>query len=264
METNLVSSGCSLVEELIVEPGTRAEYESLAHYHYRDAALGPVAAIFTIRHCGVAAAMYGRDPLGVLVATMPAANLALRTIATGGRLRRADRREELRAVNASVRCIARVIVEPAYRGIGIGTRLVREAIARLPVPFVEALAVMGLVHPIFERAGMAAFHGPTPPRCVRLTGALEALGIDERMRLDPDTAHERIETLNTHDRGRIDAEFHRFLGPYGKRRRMADGRERTRFVLSHLTERPVYYLHEKTGENFQRARTVGRSFQSVV
>jgi GNAT superfamily N-acetyltransferase len=241
METNL----CTLAEELVVEPGTRAEYQSLAHYHYRDAALGPVAAIFTIRHRGVAAAMYGRQPLGVLVATMPAANLALRTIATGGRLRRANRREELRAINASVRCIARVIVEPAYRGVGIGTRLVREAIERLPVPFVETLAVMGHVHPIFERAGMTAFHGPTPPRCVRLTGALESLEIDERMRLDPDAAHEHIETLNAHDREHIAAEFRRFLGPYGKRRRMTYGPERTRFVLSHLTERPVYYLHEK-------------------
>lgn len=236
---------CTLAEELIVEVGTRVEYKSLAHYHYREAALGPVAAIFTIRHRGVAAAMYGRQPLGVLVATMPTANLALRTIATGGRLRRTDRREELRAVNASVRCIARVIVEPAYRGVGIGTRLVREAIARLPVPFVEALAVMGHVHPIFERAGMTAFRGPTPARCVRLTGALESLGIDERMRLDPDAVHEHIETLPAHDRERIGAEFHRFLGPYGKRRRMVHGPERTRFVLSHLTERPVYYLHEK-------------------
>lgn len=242
METNV----CTLAEELVVEPGTRAEYGALAHYHYRDAALGPVAAIFTIRHRGVAAAMYGRQPLGVLVATMPAANLALRTIATGGRLRRTDRREELRAVNASVRCIARVIVEPAYRGVGIGTRLVREAIARLPVPFVEALAVMGHVHPIFERAGMTAYRGPTPARCVRLMRTLESLGIDGRMRLDPDAAHERIETLHAHDRERIDAEFRRFLGPYGKRRRMAHGPERTRFILSHLTERPIYYLYEKT------------------
>jgi GNAT superfamily N-acetyltransferase len=265
METNL----CSLTEELVVEPGTRAEYQALAHYHYREAALGPVAAIFTIRHRGVAAAMYGRQPLGVLVATMAAANLALRTIATGGRLRRTDLREELRVINASVRCIARVIVEPAYRGVGIGTRLVREAIQRLPVPFVEALAVMGLVHPIFERAGMTAFRGPKPARCVRLTGALEALGIDERMRLDPDAVHERIEALPSPERERIDAEFRRFLGPYGKRRRMTGGPERTRFVLSHLTERPVYYLHEKKTEHRvsqgdQCAQTVGRSFQSVV
>ena len=74
METVL----CTLAEELIVEPGTRAEYESLAHYHYRDAALGPVATIFTIRHHSIAAAIYGRRPIGVLVETMPAANLALR------------------------------------------------------------------------------------------------------------------------------------------------------------------------------------------
>ncbi|NLH17230.1 MAG: GNAT family N-acetyltransferase [Phycisphaerae bacterium] len=241
METNV----CSLAEELVVETGTRAEYETLAHYHYRQSALGPTAAIFVIRHRGAAAAMFGREPMGVLVATMPAANLGLRTIATGGRLRRADRREELAVLNRSVRCIARVIVEPAYRGIGVGTRLVREAIERLPVPFVEALAVMGHVHPIFERAGMTAYRDPTPPRCLRMVRALEQVGIDETMRLDPDAAHERIESLSFNDRERIDTEFGRFLGPYGKRRRMTSGPERTRFILSRLTERPVYYLYEK-------------------
>ncbi len=245
MDQRTETAVCTLAEELVVEPGTRAEYEALAHYHYRQSAVGPVAAIFTIRHRGVAAAMYGREPIGVLVATMPAANLGLRTIATRGRLRRANRREELAVLNRSVRCIARVIVEPAYRGIGIGTRLVREAIARLPVPLVEALAVMGYVHPIFERAGMRPFCGPTPPRCVRLIQALEAIGFDERLRLDPDVAHERIELMSCNDREHIDAEFRRFLGPYGKRRRMTSGPERTRFVLSRLTERPVYYLHEK-------------------
>lgn len=245
MATNAIPSACTLTDELVIEPGTRAEYESLAHHHYRDAALGPTAAIFTVRHRGIAARLYGARPLGVLVATMPAANLALRTIATGGRLRRANRSDELRAVNGSVRCIARVIVEPAYRGVGIGTRLVREAIERLPVPFVEALAVMGHVHPIFERAGMTGFRGPIPPRSLRLMRKLDAAGIDARMRLDPDAAHQRLASLPPSQRDRLDAEFRRFLGPYGKRRRMTDGPDRTRFVLSRLTAPPVYYLHEK-------------------
>jgi hypothetical protein len=33
-----------------------------------------------------------------------------------------------------------------------------------------------------------------------------------------------------------------FLQSYGKRRNMSPGAERTRFVLSKLTERPVYYI----------------------
>ena len=76
---------CTLAEDLIVEAGTRAEYESLAHYHYRDAALGPVAAIFTIRHRGAAAAKYGRRPVGVQI--LAAFAVSLGAILTGALVR---------------------------------------------------------------------------------------------------------------------------------------------------------------------------------
>lgn len=187
----------------------------------------------------------GESAVGVCVATMPVPNLQLRTLATAGRLRRADRQEELWLLNANVRCIARVIVDPRYRGLGLGTRLVREAIARLDVPIVEALAVMGHVHPIFERAGMRAFHGPTPPRYERMIEALARAGIEGTTLLDAEATQAMINMLNICNRAQLDAAMREFLRPYGKRRTMPDGIDRTRFILERLTDRPVYYIHEK-------------------
>jgi hypothetical protein len=43
----------------------------------------------------------------------------------------------------------------------------------------------------------------------------------------------------------IDYQMRSFLQCYGKRRNMQAGFERTRFVLSRLTERPIYYIKIK-------------------
>lgn len=60
-------------------------------------------------------------------------------------------------LNAEVRCISRVIVHPSFRGLGIGVGLVRHALDTATTPYTEAIAAMGWVHPLFEKAGMEAF-----------------------------------------------------------------------------------------------------------
>jgi predicted N-acetyltransferase YhbS len=53
-----------------------------------------------------------------------------------------------------VRTIARVIVHPQFRGLGVAARLVRRICNECPTRYVEAFAAMGDVHPFFEHAGM--------------------------------------------------------------------------------------------------------------
>ena len=57
-------------------------------------------------------------------------------------------------INAHVRTIARVIVHPQFRGLGVAARLVRRVCEQCPTRYVEAFAAMGEVHPFFEQAGM--------------------------------------------------------------------------------------------------------------
>jgi ABC-type lipoprotein export system ATPase subunit/GNAT superfamily N-acetyltransferase len=55
------------------------------------------------------------------------------------------------------RRIARVVVHPSYRGIGVGTKLVKQFIeyARLnQIPKVSAVSAIGMFNPFFHRAGM--------------------------------------------------------------------------------------------------------------
>jgi hypothetical protein len=83
---------------------------------------------------------------------------------------------------------------------------------------------MGAVNPFLERAGMTAYAAKMPARCVQLVEALSAVGIEKQEFINPQRVHQKLE-----ESGGTESEFIELL-------------ERTRFVLSKLTERPVYYI----------------------
>ncbi len=233
---------CSVCRELEVVPGGMDDYNKLARYHYRDGRLGPYAAIFALRPTGLLRAWMGCDIAGVIVYTTATAALELRNVATGGFFAGADRSSALSLVNKNIRRIARVVVEPRFRGLGLATRLVRETMPQLNVPVIEAMAVMGIVNPFFEKAGMQPYTAKTPTRCVRLIEALSAVGIEDKDLIDARAVQQKIDELNEERLQFIEREMGLFLQGYGCRRYMPPGPERTRHILGKLTERPVYYL----------------------
>jgi len=233
---------CSVCRELEVVPGGMDDYNKLARYHYRHGHLGPYAAIFALRPTGLLKASLGRDIAGVIVYTTATAALELRNVATGGFFAGADRSTALSLVNKNIRRIARVVIEPRFRGLGLAIRLVRETMPQLNVPVIEAMAVMGIVNPFFEKAGMQPYTAKTPARCVRLIEALSAVGIEDIDLIDARAVQQKIEGLNEARLQFIEREIGLFLQGYGRRRYMPPGPDRTRYILSKLTERPVYYL----------------------
>src|SRR4030042_92469 len=150
-----VMKSCSVCRKLEIVPGGKSDYEELAHFHYRDSRLGPFAAIFVLRP--LAGTRLGSSAVGVIVYRMPTPAAELRNAATGGFFAGFDRRTRLALINKNIRCISRVIIEPRFRSLGLASRLVRETMPKMNVPIIEALAVMGLVNPFFEKAGMKVF-----------------------------------------------------------------------------------------------------------
>jgi len=107
------------------------------------------------------------------------------------------------------------------------------------VSFIEALAVMGQVNPFFEKAGMTRIDSAPSATVVRLTEAFGAAGIEQRDLINPQLVQQKLDAPGN---GFIEQEMARFLQGYGQRRLMPPGIERTKFILSKLTERPVYYF----------------------
>jgi len=225
---------CSVTKKVQIVPGNLGDYKQLAHYHYRDSHSGPYAAIFAMR--------LGRKTIGVIVYTMPSPGVELRNIATENFFAGFDKRTQLALVNKNIRCISRVIIEPRLRGLGLAGRLVRETLPRMNVPIVEAMAVMGLVNPFFEKAGMKAYAAKMPVRCVQLAEALSLVGIEKDTLIDAQATEQRLNQLGPFEAEFAELQIKHFLQSYGKRRMMSGGLERTAFVLSKLTTRPIYYI----------------------
>jgi GNAT superfamily N-acetyltransferase len=236
------SQQCTITRYLEVVRAGPDEYRQLARFHYRESRLGPHVVIYAIKDMRPVRTR-SAGCVGVIVYTMPVANLELRNAATGGLFAGfGDRRLQLQMVNKHIRCISRVIIEPRYRGLGLASRLVAETMGKLGVGIIEAMAVMGRVNPFFEKAGMRRYEGRGTARSIQLIEALGMVGIDESKFIDPSAMQVKLDRLSKLEAEFIEQRIDSFLQAYGKRSQMRAGIERTRYVLSKLTARPVYYI----------------------
>jgi len=159
--------------------GDPADLASLSRWHYRAGPPATCVHVLSARDRGTG------DLAGVLAVSMPALNSPLRDLAWPGRYRTGDRRRDARRLNAELRTISRVIVDPRYRGIGVAAALVRAYLARPLTPATEALAAMGSCCPFFEAAGMTRYALPLARRHARLLDALDAIGLPPWRLADP-------------------------------------------------------------------------------
>jgi len=227
---------CSVCENLQIVPGCLDDYRRLASYHYCGGNTGPASAIFVLRRTGITM------PVGVIVYSNAPVVLELRNIATGHIFAGLDRSTQLELINANIRRISRVIVEPRFRGLGLASRLVRETMPLLNIPIVEAVAVMGWINPFFERAGMKAYKAQPSTAGVQFIEALSFIGIEQAELLDPVKVQHKFDRLSDREARFIEHQVRHFLKNHGRRRDMPPGIERTRYILTKLTARPVYYI----------------------
>lgn len=232
---------CSLHAKLEVVRGKPADYTPFAAYHYRDEKPTAIKAVFVLRPKR-SLGSFGKQPAGAIVYCMPNPRVERRSVATDGCFANLDRQTELALINRNIRCIARLVIEPRFRGIGLATRLVRETLGQMDVPIVEALGVMCTVNPFLERAGMKGFAPRIPVAHMQLTEALSTVGIEEDLLIDPQQVQQRIDALRWPQADFVEQRVQLFLKSHGTRRTTPPGLERTRYILTRLTNRPRYYV----------------------
>lgn len=138
-----------------IERGEWADYERLSVWHY----LAGTPATMDVVLRAVCEAP-GMPPLvaGVLVVSRPTLFGWWRDDAWPGRYipRRGGpgRVQAAQCLNAELRTISRVIVDPRFRALGVASALVRHYLAHPLTMRTEAAAAMGGLCPFFARAGM--------------------------------------------------------------------------------------------------------------
>jgi ABC-type ATPase with predicted acetyltransferase domain len=141
---------------LTIEPGQPRHYRLLERFHYVARRPATWAAVQVAKYADPA--WQPADPgdrerivaVGVLSYPVPTVKTRDRHFNMIG----ASYGQRLRFANQHIRTISRIIIHPQFRAIGLATQLVRQLCSQCPTRYVEAMAVMGSVHPLFERAGM--------------------------------------------------------------------------------------------------------------
>jgi hypothetical protein len=235
---------CSLISGIRIERGSHADWLALAPLHYRSHHAGAVTDVFRM----VYAAPKNSVLVGVIVYSRASLSLAARDRATGGRYSSAGlgRVATANLINAELRVISRVVVAPNWRGLGLAARLVSETLPQVGTPYVETLAAMGQMHPLFVRAGMTAYPQPPSKEGERLVAALEAAGLDRADRRSPARLAAALDALPPVARRLADREIARwarsYLGAKNHKINRPDLARRLDLVARHIDSAPVYYL----------------------
>ncbi|MEM1165091.1 MAG: AAA family ATPase [Planctomycetota bacterium] len=230
----------ALTERLAIGLADTSTYRALARYHYRPSP--PAGAV----RCRAAHDEATGELAGVLITAMPSLNSSWRRHAWGDRYATGDKRADAKRINAEIRRIARVVIDPRYRGLGLAARLVRAELADPLTPRTEAMAAMGTTCPFFERAGMTPYHTPAPAHHARLLDALAYLGIEPWRLADPAGVWTRA-TINTSIRRFFEDELARWTrAPTTPKhlRRTDDPREALRCACRSIATAPIGYAHD--------------------
>ncbi|MEM3566323.1 MAG: ABC transporter ATP-binding protein [Candidatus Bathyarchaeia archaeon] len=162
---NTPAKECSLTREIRIEQGAKADYKALSQFHYRSSHLPPPRKTFTMKR--------GEETCGVIVYSYPPPTMFGRSQIWKGNHQQLQK---------EISTITRVIIQPKYRAIGLGTKLVKETLPLAGTPYVETLAVMAKYNPFFEKAGMRKIAESKPsPHLQKAMEKLEALGFKPYM-----------------------------------------------------------------------------------
>jgi ABC-type ATPase involved in cell division/GNAT superfamily N-acetyltransferase len=227
----------SLARSITIEPGSKNDYRHFAAMHYRRSdELGFVDKVFIMRD------RRGGQPIGIVVYCHAPLELALRNQATQGRFVRNPMR-----VNQELRILRRLVIHPDVRGCGLGHRMVRETLPLVGTDFVECLAAMGAVIPVFEKAGMTRIGQCRPvPRRVKDLKELHKIGAEPSAADFESTVCRRPEVRRIVAQAVYD--WYRSTTKEGEQRVARQTPETlARTFRSLVGSQPVYYLWHKRG-----------------
>lgn len=147
-----------------VEEGTKEDYEKLKKFHYRQAGIGAIKNIYRMK--------LKEDIIGIVVITYPHLALKGRNVYTNNKYSKMTK-ENCKKINEEFECIARVILHPSYRGIGLAYYMLKEYFKLSKSKYIETVAVMAQYTPFFEKSGMKRIETDEDEKRTKMISKLE-------------------------------------------------------------------------------------------
>lgn len=169
---------CALLKSVKIERCALKELGSLERFHYR----GKISNLSKFAF----SAQLNEELVAGIIYVPPHLQLKGRNIALPEFKGRSDTSMAER-VNREILRIARVIVAPKFRSIGLGAEIVKQTMSLVKVKYVETLAVMAKYNNFFEAAGMIRVDVPEDEKEEKDLKELESLGF--RRELLPSRKH---------------------------------------------------------------------------
>ncbi len=227
---------------LEIIPGRYNDYSILAPFHYRPGPIRPCAQIYKI---------VGKkkhrddfpDPMAVCVLRAPLQQLRARNIATKNYFKaESDLQKRYQLVNRKILYLARLIVDPRYRRIGLGGWLVRDVLERQTIPIVETLTPIDFTNKLFQKAGFKLYHNVMPKWYRPLKNALKSIGLTEQALDCPPVAHARLQMLRQVISIGVQKQIQIFMNHFPKQKHWENSLDRTTFFLEKLAYPEAYLI----------------------
>lgn len=238
-----------------IAPGNYRDYDKLGRYHYRQGSIKPYTHVFVLR---------GRkpydnsfpNPVGVIVYRMPLPSLKARTSATEGFFQKPlTQSDRLRLVNKHIRYLARVIIDPRFRKLGLATFLIKNTVELVDSALTETITPIDFTNKMFQNCGFQLHFTAPALWYYKMRKTLDALGLTEQSFELPNIIHKRIDALKPVKFLIIDKAMTQFVNHFRHHMNMPHSADRTAFVLDKLYCPNAYLLWKHPSKRLPGQKT---------
>lgn len=234
-----------LIDHLQIVKCEKADFKLLQQYHYVPE--DPVC-VRNYYKCTVNPNFPGKypDPLGVIVYSVPIGEWRARNLAVDNYFSiHKERSHRQSAINANVTYISRVIVDPRFHKLGIGSKLVRETIPLQNYHWIESMTPPDRYMNMFIKTGFRSVVQPTPELYINMQRTFDRVGLPRQYWVQPEIATVYLENLNKYKSDLYNRESKIFLRNFSRHEDELRGYERIRYILSKIRYPNMYFIYTR-------------------
>lgn len=185
---------CSVARGVSVRRGGLADYRPLAHLHYAAGQPQSPRSVWVAEHPEV------DGPAAVAVLTYPDLRNPARDLATSNEYKLTHQRDIARKLNDEVARLARIVVRPELRGIGITRWLIEAIIENESIRWLECSTAMAHYSPFLDRLGFVEAPRPAHDSEAKLLDWADRMRINPACALDPEDLADEMDRMSVRQR----------------------------------------------------------------